>query len=112
MPGPVLTMASDIRCPHGASVLATITDPERSMVEGAPLLSSIDLFVVTGCPFTLPGPTPSPCVEVRWEAPEQSMGIGDGKALSTSSVGTCFAASGQPQGVAIADPKQTAVAAK
>jgi hypothetical protein len=67
------------------------------------MATSADLFVVTGCCFTLPGPTPSPCVTVEWVSVDKLARLGAGHTLGTSSVGLCKAVSGAIQGaVAVA----------
>lgn len=96
MAGPSLTAASTLLCPHGGQV-AIISANVRAMAGGAPIATTADTFLVAGCTFTLPGPTPSPCVRVQWLVPGLRLKAG-GQALDAGSVGLCLAATGAPQG--------------
>ena len=99
---PALTIASSLVCPHGGKV-QIITRNLRVSVAGAPMASSADRFVVAGCCFTLPGPTPSPCLTVEWVSVDKLARLGGGYTLGNSSIGLCKAASGAIQGkVAVA----------
>jgi hypothetical protein len=61
----LLTTASVLMCPHGGSV-SIITSNTQATAGGSPLVRTSDTFIIAGCPFTLPGPVPSPCVSVQW----------------------------------------------
>jgi hypothetical protein len=97
MAGPSLTAASTLLCPHGGTV-TIVPANARAMVAGAPLATAADQFIVAGCAFTLPGPVPSPCVQVQWIMPGTRVLAGGMPALDASSVGMCLAATGAPQG--------------
>jgi hypothetical protein len=99
---PALTIASSLVCPHGGKV-QIISGNTRVRVAGAPMASSADRFVITGCCFTLPGPTPSPCLTVEWVSVDKLAKLAGGHTLGDSSVGLCKAGSGAIQGrVAVA----------
>ena len=99
---PALTTVSSLACPHGGQVRIA-TSNTRVRVMGAPMAISSDQFVVVGCPFTLPGPTPSPCLKVEWVSADKLAKLGTGQTLGTASVGLCKAGSGSVQGnVAVA----------
>jgi hypothetical protein len=94
-------------CPHGGTV--TITSANTRAKAGAPIATAADTFVVAGCPFTLPGPTPSPCVRVQWMVPAARLKVGGSPALDASSVGVCIAATGAPQGPVVVQSTQSRV---
>ena len=108
MAGACLTTASVLLCPHGGTVTATSANV-RAMAGGAPIVTAADVFVVGGCPFTLPGPTPSPCVLVQWVVSATRLAVGGPPALDASSVGLCIAATGAPQGTVVVQSTQTRV---
>jgi hypothetical protein len=97
MAGPSLTAASTLMCPHGGQV-TIIPSNSRAVAGGAPIATTADTFVIAGCPFTLPGPTPSPCIQVQWIVPGLRVKAGGGQAVDAGSVGLCIAATGAPQG--------------
>lgn len=97
MAGPSLTAAATLMCPHGGQVVIIPSSP-RAMAGGAPIATTADTFVIAGCPFTLPGPTPSPCIQVQWIVPDLRVKAGGSQALDAGSVGLCMAATGAPQG--------------
>jgi hypothetical protein len=97
MSGLSLTAASTLMCPHGGQVTITPAST-RATAGGAPIATSADTFIIAGCPFTLPGPTPSPCIQVQWIVPSLRVKASGGPALDAGSVGLCLAATGAPQG--------------
>ena len=107
MPGPCLTTASVLTCPHGGTVAITSANPRARA--GAPIATAADVFVIAGCPFTLPGPTPSPCATVQWLVPAARLTAGGPPVLDTSSVGLCLAATGAPQGPVVVQSTQARV---
>lgn len=100
MPGPFLTLASTVMCPHGGQAVLT-TANAKMMVAGSAVLLESDVHTVAGCAFQLPGPTPSPCVRIQWSGGAGSASVNGAAALVQSSVGQCCAATGAVQGVAI-----------
>jgi len=98
MAGRALTKQSTLMCPHGGTV--DVTAVGTSDIDGGKVLAQTDVSTVSGCSFQLPTtpPTPSPCVIVVWSTAEP-LGLVNGiPALSDSSVGQCFAATGLLQG--------------
>ncbi len=109
MAGHSLTTTASLQCPHGgvAQVLSTNT---RARAGGAPLASAGDSFVITGCPYLIPGTSvPSPCVQVRWLIPDNRVKVNGSQTLSRSSTGLCLSAAGAPQGPVIVINTQTRV---
>ena len=87
-------------CTHGGTAALT-TSNTKMKVDGAPALLESDVHSVAGCPFTLPGPKPSPCIKIEWTA-GATMCKSDGtKVLIQSSVGKCISAESATQGLAI-----------
>jgi hypothetical protein len=106
MPGHILTTASQVKCTHGGTATLT-TANTKVKVDGAYALLETDVHTVAGCPFTVPGPKPQPCVRIEWSM-GAVMGTVDGTAvLVRSSIGKCLSAEGATQGVAIISQTQT-----
>jgi hypothetical protein len=108
MPGYILTTSSQVKCTHGGSVTLT-TSNTRVKVANAPALLESDVHAVAGCPFTLPGPKPSPCIRVEWTAGATLCKNGGTPLLIQSSVGKCISAEGAVQGLATIAQTQTRV---
>jgi uncharacterized Zn-binding protein involved in type VI secretion len=58
---PIVTMATKIQCPHGIPG-NVMTSTAKVMIDNMPPLVMGDKGMISGCPFQLPGPKPSPCV--------------------------------------------------
>lgn len=68
MPGYLLHMNAVIQCTH--SVPARIVPTQgRVMVSTQAVATMTSQITVAGCPFTVPGPKPQPCVLVKWSMP-------------------------------------------
>jgi hypothetical protein len=94
-----LTTTSDLTCPHGATVTAS-TSNTRVRANGNPIVRSTDTFTIAGCPHKI-GPTPHPCVRVKWDVhAERHRSQGD-PSLTLDSVGYCLAADGGAQGTVV-----------
>lgn len=106
MPGNILTTSSQIKCMHGGSAILT-TSNTKMMVDNAPALLESDIHSVAGCPFTLPGPKPSPCIKIEWMLGAAMCQSGGTKVLVMSSIGKCSSAEGAVQGIAIISQTQT-----
>lgn len=106
MSGFALTIAASMMCPHGGAVTGIPASPRMNAV-GVPVLVATDIFMIAGCPFTLPGPTPSPCLTVRWIVPDTRSRISGSFTLSQGSVGLCLSPAQVPQGTVIVQSTQT-----
>jgi hypothetical protein len=100
MPGYILTTMSQVKCTHGGTAMLS-TANTLMKVDGAPALLEADVHPVAGCPFTVPGPKPQPCVKIEWAAGAEMCKSNGIKVLIQSSVGKCISAEGAIQGVAI-----------
>lgn len=67
MPGPALTQSATVLCMHGGQAQPTVPLP-RVRLSGAMAIGQTTTYVVAGCPFTVPGPAPSPCLSATWAA--------------------------------------------
>ena len=68
MPGLLLHIGAAVQCTH--MIPTTIVPAQaRVFVSGAPVATMASQIVVMGCPFTVPGPKPQPCLTVQWQMP-------------------------------------------
>jgi len=68
MPGFILHVNAGMQCTH--FVPATIFPSQaRVLVSAQPVATMASQVTVIGCPFTVPGPKPQPCVKVQWQMP-------------------------------------------
>ena len=100
MPGFILTTGSQIKCMHGGTAILT-TSNTKMMVDNMLALLETDVHSVAGCPFTLPGPKPSPCIRIEWTLGAMMCKCDGTKVLIQTSVGKCISAEGATQGVAL-----------
>ncbi len=108
MAGKYLTIQSTIQCPHGGMAILSTANQKVSAL-GAPVLLESDVHQIAGCAFTLPGPKPSPCLTIEWQA-GTTMATTDGqKLLMESSIGLCKSPEGAPQGMALISQTQPKV---
>jgi len=112
MPGFLLHVGATIQCPHQAP--ATTTPSQTQVfVNGQPVATSANLITVTGCPFTVPGPKPQPCVTVRWTMTSTRVLINGLPALLQPTPGTgpgiCLSVEQIPQGPPTVSSLQTQV---
>jgi hypothetical protein len=103
----ILQLGCNIRCPHGGT--ASFQSTNRQVKVGGYALLSTDVYSIAACPFQLPGPTPHPCVSIRWLNPAIRVRVDHKPVLLESSTGLCLAADGVPQGNAIVTGVQTRV---
>jgi hypothetical protein len=68
MPGFLLHTGAVMNCTHGIPAQIPPVQP-RVLVGGQPVATLASLITVAGCPFTLPGPKPQPCLTVKWLMP-------------------------------------------
>lgn len=92
----LLNASSMMMCPHGGQVSA-VTSNAQAQAAGAYLLRASDTFTIAGCPFAV-GPTPHPCVQVKWVQPDAKSQVAGDFTLSEQSVGLCVAADQAVQG--------------
>ncbi len=100
MGAPVLHQGAMVQCPHGVPAQPAPSQV-RVTIDHQPVLVQTDVFTVGGCPFQLPGPTPSPCVQVKWLVASTRVRVGGVPVLLQSSTSLCVAATQAPQGPAI-----------
>lgn len=63
-----MQVGAAVQCTHVAP--ATITPTQsRVLVSGQPVATMNAQVTVAGCPFTVPGPKPQPCVTIKWLMP-------------------------------------------
>ncbi len=99
MPGLLLHVNMQAICPHAGQV-SVISANTRVFVSGQPVALVTDQGLIAGCPFTLPGPKPSPCLKVQWMAPATRVFVnGQPVLLQTSAPASlCLSPEQAPQG--------------
>ena len=68
MPGFILHTNAVVQCTHGIPAQIPPVQP-RVLVSGQPVATMASQILVAGCPFTIPGPKPQPCVTIKWLMP-------------------------------------------
>ena len=115
MPGFILHSDAAIQCAHQARA-TTSPAQSRVLVGGLAVATTANQITVAGCPFTVPGPKPQPCVGVRWQ-----LAAGRVKVLGQpvlllptpgSGPGLCLSAEQAPQGPPLVSSVQTRVIAQ
>jgi len=110
MPGLLMHVGATAMCTHGAPV-QTISSNARVLVNGMPVATLADQYLVTGCPFTLPNGAPSPCVRVQWLTPAVRVLVNGQPPILNTSTGLCLSPVQAPQGtpiVTVTQPRVTA----
>ena len=99
MPGSLLTAGDVVQCTHGAAA-SVQSGNSRVLVGGVPAVTAADLHTVGGCPFTVPGPKPQPCVLIRWVPATRVFVDGQPAVVQTAGTGQgmCQSAEQIPQG--------------
>jgi hypothetical protein len=97
MPGPLFHFQAVATCPHGGQV-QVVSSNARVLVNGLPVATMADQFVVVGCAFTVPPGKPQPCVRVQWTVPATRVKVNFQPAITQASVGMCFSVDGIPAG--------------
>jgi hypothetical protein len=105
----LLTTASTVFCPHGAT--AVLSTQNARVSAGARVLLASDIHQVVGCGFVTGGER-SPCMTIEWKAGARAASIGGTAPLLSSSVGVCKNDKGLDQGVAIVAATQPKVSAR
>lgn len=103
--GALLTRSATMACPHGGTIMATVSDASRASARDAVLTVS-DTFLVSGCAFA-PGGVPHPCVSVLWVMPAMRVTAARSPVLTIDSQGLCTAADQAPQGPPMLSSAQT-----
>ncbi|GAB4574776.1 MAG: hypothetical protein Kow0077_23000 [Anaerolineae bacterium] len=93
----LLDTSATVMCTHAGSV-QIITSNVRVKLSGNFATTLADTFLVSGCPFTVPGPKPQPCVRLQWLVPAARVRINGSPALLQTSTGLCLSAEQLPQG--------------
>jgi hypothetical protein len=109
MPAPVLTVAANVACTHGAPAMIVPSTP-RVLVAGSPVAVLTDTTTVVGCPFVVVL-KPQPCVLVRWMVGAARVFASGQPLLLQTSTGLCFSADQIPAGPPIVGGTQPRVLA-
>ena len=107
MPGPILTMAATITCPHGGMATPVPSNP-TVLVANSPVLVMTDVTMIAGCVFNISG-APAPCLSIQWTVPAVSTTVNNVQVLLATSIGLCMG--GSPGVPAIVIPGQFQVTA-
>ncbi|MUL34949.1 hypothetical protein [Gloeocapsopsis dulcis] len=97
MPGLLFHVGASAICPH-AGQISTISSNTRVLVSGQPVATLADTYLIAGCPFTIPGPKPQPCVKAQWLVPAMRVFINGQPAILQTSTGICQSLEQIPQG--------------
>ena len=97
MPGFLFHVGASAMCPHAGQVSVVSTNT-RVLVAKQPVATLGDTYLVAGCPFTVPGPKPQPCMKVQWIVPSVRVRVMGQFAILQSSVGLSQSAEQIPQG--------------
>lgn len=108
MPGLLMHVGATAMCPHGGPI-QTISSNARVLVNGMPVATLADTYLVTGCAFTLPSGTPSPCLNVQWLTPAVRVLVNGQPPILNTSSGLCIGTGPQgPPIVTVTQPRVTA----
>jgi hypothetical protein len=110
MPGFLLTVGSGVQCTHAAAATAQ-TGNTRVIVGSGPAVTASDVHTVAGCPFTVPGPKPQPCVTITWVPATRVFVNGQPAVVQVTGPGQgiCKSAEQIPQGPPVIAAVQTRV---
>jgi uncharacterized Zn-binding protein involved in type VI secretion len=97
MPGFVTHVGATVLCTHAGQV-SIQSGNTRVKVSGQLVATLNDIYTVAGCPFTVPGPKPQPCVLVRWLVPATRVRVNSQPVILQTSTGICQSAEQIPQG--------------
>ncbi len=97
MPGPLYHVGAQAICPHGVPITVVSTNT-RVIASGQPVATMGDIFTIAGCPFTIPGPKPQPCVIAKFLTPATRVLVNGQPAIIQTSSGICQSAEQIPQG--------------
>lgn len=114
MSGNLLHGGTAISCPHGGRAVSTAAvGGAQVQVDGVPVVTAADQFMVSGCPHTVGG-RPQPCTSIRWTAAARSDDVTiDGvPVLLDTSAAMCFSAGLVPQGPPVVAPVHQGVSSR
>jgi len=94
--GTFLTASATLMCPHGGMV-SPIPATSKISMGGDPVVLAGDTFPIGGCVFTI-GPSPHPCLTVKWIVAAERTTMLQDQPLTTDSVGLCEAGDKAVQG--------------
>jgi len=114
MPGLLLHVNAVMQCTHGVPAQIVPAQP-RVLVSGQPVATMSSQVLVAGCPFTVPGPKPQPCITVKWLMPSARVLVMGQPAMLQPAPGTgpglCVSAEQIPNGPPIVSAVQPRVMA-
>jgi hypothetical protein len=96
MTEPMVQVGATGMCPHGGP-LQIVPSQVKVLLGGQPAATASDTFTITGCAFTLPNGTPSPCVTATFR-PAVKVMLGGNPAVLQSGGLICQSAAQLPQG--------------
>jgi hypothetical protein len=109
MTTPILTQGTIATCPHAIPVTIGATGA-KVLILGTPVALMGDKGTIAGCPFTIPGPSPQPCLIAEFTKPSAKVSSGGTPVLLVNPSDLCK--SGQiPNGPVIWSGPQTKVIA-
>lgn len=97
---PIVTTATMIQCPHGIPA-TLVTATAKVLVDAMPPLVTGDKGMVAGCPFTVPGPKPQPCVTILLTKPATKVLAENKPVLLMNPADVAQSAEQAPQGPAV-----------
>ncbi len=116
MPGFLLHVNAVMTCIHVVGQAKIAPTQTRVLVSGqavATIPPGLPTITVLGCPFTVPGPKPQPCVTVRWLMPSARVMVMGLPAMVAAAPGPgpgiCQSVEQIPQGAPIVGAMQARV---
>lgn len=109
MPGFLFHVGAIAMCPHAAPI-QTISSNARVLVNGLPVATLADQYLVTVCPLNVSG-VPSPCLRVQWLTPAVRVLVNGIPPILNASVGLCLNPAQVPQGPPVVVTTQPRVVA-
>jgi hypothetical protein len=103
MPGYLLHVGATVLCAHGGAAQPTQPDP-RVKVMGQPVVTQAAPYTVSGCPFTTPAGSPSPCATAQWVSVAGRVKVMGQPVLLQDSQAVC-APNGTPLTIVSAQPR-------
>ncbi|WP_324615506.1 hypothetical protein [Streptomyces sp. NRRL F-4489] len=109
-------------CPHGGRAVPAASGGGSCgsgsggaavQVDGAPVATATDTYLVTGCPHAVAG-RPQPCTSVRWDpgGAGREVCVDGVPVLLDTTAGMCFGAGLVPQGPPVVAPGQAGSGAR